>query len=417
MQWRRLGMGLLVAGPVLFFPFSRSYYAFYLFILIAALWRMGLPALWRQSPGLRLACYAVVLPMALAILGVGLGSGHFEAEWFEKLAVAAVAALLGLATAGLARDRDTADTAGWLIVIAILSWMLDGLWQLATGASISGHPVVGRLTSYFTHPAKFGFFVSLMGLLPVFFFYRRRRFGIPLAIAALALTGLMAASSGSRFGLLAYLGGVGVFTLIATRQLRRWRRVVLCLGLPALLGASLAGLYATNDPFATRVNQTAQVLQNRDYRTVNEATSGRLDIWYPAVALGRDHWFWGVGPGQVSEAIRPYLGPDNVYRVTNVKIFHTHQVVLEIWLGAGLIGLLGFLAFYAWLCRWLWQHRGQAGLGWACVLVWALAWLPVGTQLGFYASEMMLWSFFMLGLGFGLQTAGPDAGARPAAPA
>lgn len=404
MRWQQWGMGLMVAGPVVFFPFSRGYYIFYVLMLAFGLGRSGLAALWRDCQGLRLATLAVIVPMLVVIAALGLTTGQVERLWLEKVVIALVAAVMGMATACLAREQQTATVASWLVVAGILSWMIDGLWQLATGYSVSGQPMLGRLTSYFSSPYKFGFFVSFMALLPVFFFYQRRR-GAWLAIVMMAAAGLVAASAGSRFGALGWLAGLGVLALLMIRGLPLWQRLAICLGLPLLLGALLAGLHATNQSFAARMNQTAGVLQGWDYSRVNAASSGRLDIWFPAVELARDHWLWGVGPSQVTDAIKPYLGPDNIYRVKGIKIFHTHQVLLEIWLGAGLLGVAAFLAFYAWLCTWLWRNRDQPGLGWACLLVWALVWLPFGTQLDFYASEMLLWSFYMLGLGFGLDAA------------
>lgn len=417
MRWRQWGMGLVVAGPVVFFPFSRGYYLFYVLLLGFGLARSRLPALWREWQGVRLAMLATIVPMVVTIAALGLTTGHVEKEWLEKVVIALVAGIMGLAAASLARDRQNADLAAWLIVAAILSWMLDGLQQLATGYSISGQPMVGRLTSYFSHPYKFGFFVSFMALLPAFHFYRRRN-GAWLAAGIMAAAGLVVASAGSRFGLLGWLTGLGVLVLCMIRPLPLRLRLAICVGLPLLLAALLAGLYSSNQAFSSRVDQTALALKGMDYQAWNNATSKRLDIWYPAVELAKDNWLLGVGPGQVTEAIKPYLGPDNIYRVKDIKIFHTHQVTLEIWLGAGLLGVAAFLTFYGWLCAWLWRHRARPDLGWACLLVWALVWLPFGTQLDWYASEMVLWSFFMLGLGFGLHAAASagDAAVAPGAP-
>lgn len=410
MRWRQWGMGLMVAGPVVFFPFSRSYYLFYVLILAVGLARAGLPTLWREWQGVRLAMLATVVPMGVTIVALGLTTGQVEKMWLEKLAIALVAAAMGLAAAGLARERATAGLAGGLVVAAILSWVLDGLWQLGMGASLSGQPMVGRLTAYFSNPFKFGFFVSFMALLPAFYLLQRRHWAWLAAL--LVASGLVVVSAGSRFGLLGWLAGLGVLVLCLIRPLPlRWR-LAICLGLPLLLGVLLAGLHASNASFAARVDQTAVVLKGLDYDKLNAASSMRLDIWYPGVQLGADHWLLGVGPSQVTKAIAPYLGPDNYYRLHGMNIMHTHQVLLEIWLGTGLLGVAAFLAFYAWLCAWLWRHRARPDLGWACLLVWALVWLPFGTQLDWYASEMLLWSFYLLGLGFGLHAAA--AGATPA---
>lgn len=404
MNWRYWATALVLAGPVVAFPFSRAYYAFYVFILIVGLARLGLPALWKESEGMRLAIYSLVLPVFLACIGLALLQGRLERDWLEKLVVIALAALLGLATTGVARRPLGQPLASWLLLGAILSWLLDALWQLATGYSLSGQPMLGRLTAYFSHPYKFGFFISFLSLLPVFFLFQRKGYrGSWLASACLLLSGLVVVSAGSRFGMLGWLAGAGIYVLLCIRSWPRLYRWGLVMGLPLLLAVTVSGLYASNEAFALRMQQSLQVLDKHDYQTINQATSGRLDIWYPAVDLLADNWLLGVGPSKISEAIKPYLAPDNVYRVNDIKVFHAHQVVLGVWLATGLLGLLAFLAFYGWVCVWLWRERSHAGLGWACVLIWVLAWLPVGTHLDFYASEMLLWSFYLLGLGFGLQ--------------
>ncbi len=404
MNWQYLAAALMLAGPVVAFPFSRGYYVFYVFILIVGLVRVGLPTLWKEAQGMRLAIYGLVLPVVFATIGLGLLQGHIERAWLEKLGVMSLAALLGLTTAGISRRPDGQPLASWLLMGAILSWALDGLWQLATGYSVSGQEMLGRLTSYFSHPYKFGFFISFFSLLPVFFLYQRRSYqGSWLAFTCLLLSGLVVVSAGSRFGMLAWLLGAALFVLLCIRHWPRRYRFGALAGLPLVMMVLLSGLYTANDAFAVRMQQSLQIVESSDYQTINQASSGRLDIWYPAAAMLQDHWLLGVGPSKISEVIKPYLAPDNVYRVKDIKIFHAHQVVLGVWLAAGLLGIVGFLAFYGWVCVWLWRERDRAGLGWACVLVWVLAWLPLGTHLDFYASEMLLWSFYMLGLGFGLQ--------------
>lgn len=422
MNWRLGAMALMVAGPVLTFPFSRAYYVFYVLILATALLRCGLPALWRQAPVLRMAVYGLLLPMLLSILALTLVYGHGEKDWWSRLGIMTLAALLGLATMAQARQAQAQGPwLAWLLVAAVGSWVLDGLWQLATGYSLSGQAMIGRLTAYFSHPYKFGFFISFLSFLPVFYLYQRRGYRASwLAVVVLLLSGLVVFSAGSRFGMVSWLLGVGVLALLAIRHWSRWQRWSVILGLPLLLLALLSGLYAVNDAFAQRAQASMLVLQKHDYDTINQASSSRLDIWYPAVSLLQDHWVLGVGPGKISEVIKPYLGDDNIYKKQDIKIFHAHQVVLGVWLGAGLAGVLGFLAFFFWVCRWLWRERAQAGLGWACVMIWVLAWFPLGTHLDFYASEMMLWSFYMLGLGLGLheaetaapQSASPQCGAE-----
>jgi O-antigen ligase len=413
--WQTWLRGVVLAGPVMFFPFARAYYIFYVLILGIGLARVGLRNLWREETGLRLAMLLFIVPILLTSLVLTVTTGHVEKVWLEKAAVFILAGLMGLAAAGMTRDRDAGRVAQVLIVAAVLSWLADGSLQLFTGSSIGGRgldsPDGQRLTAYFTHPMKFGFFVGMMALLPAFFLAPKRR-GLLMGSAVLVVAGLLTMAGGSRFGLLTFLLGAGLFTVLQSLALPPLQRRLIWVAGPLLVLLAVAVAYKTSAIFEARVEQTAQVLSGLTYDSVNKATSYRLDIWYPTVELAKDHLLFGVGPGQFTEAVKPYLAPDNIYARMGIDIMHTHQVLLETWVTTGLVGLLAFLAFYAWLLREMVRHaNARATMGWAALLVFALMWFPLGTQNNFYASEMTLFSFYLLGIGLGWLT--PPRAAPP----
>lgn len=414
--WQTWLRGVVLAGPVLFFPFARAYYIFYVLILVIGLGRHGVRTLWREEQGLRLAMLLFIVPIVLTSLVLAATTGQVEKVWLEKTAVFGLAGLMGLGAAGLARDSGASRVAQVLVVVAVISWLLDGSLQLFTGSNIAGRgletPDGPRLTAYFTHPMKFGFFIGMLALLPAFFLAQRRR-GLLLGAGVLTLAGLLTMAGGSRFGLLTFLLGAGLFSLLQSLSLPPLQRRLIWITGPLLLLLAIAIAYQTSNVFSVRIEQTAQVLGGLSYDTVNKATSYRLDIWYPTVALARDHLLFGVGPGQFTEAVKPYLAPDNIYARMNIDIMHTHQVMLETWVTTGFVGLLAFLGYYAWLVREMARHaNARASMGWAALLVFALMWFPLGTQNNFYASEMTLFSFYLLGIGFGWLKP-PEAAARP----
>lgn len=401
--------GLVLAGPVVLFPFSRSYYIFYVLILIVGMSQVGLPVLWREYRGLRYATLAVILPLLLTIVAWALFFGGAKILWLEKLGVAVLAGLLGLATAGVAQDARIKSMAQGVVGVAILTWLLDGLLQLLIGADISGRNLgaadTPRFTAYFFDKTKLGYYVGMMALLPAFWLLAQRR--VLLACATLLVAAGVVMGAASRYGMLTYLIGCAAFVLVQARALKPVLRWSLLLGAPALMVLLAVFFYYASTGFHIRVNDTAQVLDGLNYPALNVALSYRLDIWFPAVALGMDHWLFGVGPGQLTEAIRPYLADDNIFRMTDTKIFHAHQVLLEIWLATGIVGLLAFMAFYGWLSRGVIKSAASSpNMGWACLLVFLVTWFPLGTQHGFYSSEVMLLSFYTLGLGFGWVRAG-----------
>jgi O-antigen ligase len=106
----------------------------------------------------------------------------------------------------------------------------------------------------------------------------------------------------------------------------------------------------------------------------------------------------GVGPGDLDTAVRPFLQPGNVF--IPLKVFHAHQVLLDVQAAAGIIGLAAFLAFYG-CAVWRFIRLSAQGISlqWAWLLVFLLLWFPVNSHHGFYSSEMVLLTFFVLGLG------------------
>ena len=83
----------------------------------------------------------------------------------------------------------------------------------------------------------------------------------------------------------------------------------------------------------------------------------RQDIYGNVADILQEHWFFGIGFGVISE----YLGTDGRGAGLNAS-----NIFLEIWLGAGLVGLLAFAVFWFGLVgKWLYlafSKRSSLGL-------------------------------------------------------
>lgn len=400
---------LVLAGPFLLFPFSRSFYVFFVAILA---W--GLIAArgtsWRQVRAPWLALLAFALPIVWTVLGWTLFKGGPDAGWFSKMGVIFLGSLLALATITLSRDERIHALAGAVISVAVGSWIVDGVLQLATGHSVDCRGELSacftddRVSLYFGDRAKLGYYMGLMVFFPACWLIGQRRLGA--GILVLLAGGAVALAGGSRFTMLAFLVGALVLALTLVGQMRASLRLRLLLaaGIP-LLGLLLGvAFYGLNPAFQARVANTLVGFQGMDHDAWNQALSGRLDIWEPLLAMVRDNWLFGVGPGTLDAGIRPYLGAGNLF--ADLKIYHAHQVVLDVLAATGLPGLAAFLAFYAWVAReFLRACRAPIDLRWAALLVFLLMWFPLNSPNGFYASDMMLLTFYVLGLGFGFRPA------------
>lgn len=414
MSYSVLLKALVLAGPVLFYPFSRSYYAFYVFILVWALFQDGPRTLWRRALAPRLALLALGLPIVITTLGWLPRGGGEPGEWLGKAGVMVLGALLGLATVSIARDEGVRRLAGVVLTVAVGSWVADGLLQLLTGHSLdcrgelSACVTDDRLSLYFGAKSKMAYVMGLLLFLPVAWLVSQRR--LAAALGLLLAGGLVGLAGASRFTMLSWLVGSAALALVllAHAPLSPRHKLLLLAGGPLLLLSLAILLYQANTTFQSRVDTTLLVFSGLDYATVNRGLSGRLDIWGPLLQMLREHWLFGVGPGTLDAGIRPYLEPGNLF--WNIKIFHAHQVVLDVAAATGIIGLAGFLAFYGWVVV-LFVRASREGidLRWGGLLVFLLMWFPLNSPNGFYSSEMMLMTFYMIGLGAGARAGGVPA--------
>lgn len=76
----------------------------------------------------------------------------------------------------------------------------------------------------------------------------------------------------------------------------------------------------------------------------NDPTSSeRVLMWRSGVAMARDHWLVGVGPGQVKRVYPAYAAPE----VTNKQRGHLHNSPLQVLVERGFIGLAAWLWLFA----------------------------------------------------------------------
>jgi hypothetical protein len=327
-----------------------------------------------------LAGAAIGLPILLTILILGIEHGGFAKLWVEKLALVGVAVLLALALHALLDDARARRVAALVMALTVTLWLFDGLVQLFVGVDLFGIPLADevdgpeRIRAFFTKSTRYSYFVGFLAV-PAALWLRARPGPGWLAHLLVIAGAAIVFAAGSRYA----MGGYGffmlVYLLLATFAMRPAPR------LAALLGASvlLLGL--------------ASVMYHL-----------RLDVWEPAVKMISERWAFGFGPSEFERQVGSYLEPDSPF-AGETKIMHAHQVVIEILLATGVVGLAAFLAWYLWLIRYLWMRRRNAAFGWGCMLAYLL---PFGSQKDFYGSEQVLVSFYLLGLGFGFVERGDD---------
>lgn len=411
-DWRETATGILVAAPVVTFPFSRLYTLFFVLILLVAVFRRSGFAPLRCDRPLLWASLAIAGPPLITILALPLMGQDFETLWIRKLLTLVVGCLFSLATAHLLRSSPrVVQVAGALISFTVMFWLLDGIVQLTFGRDLFGVPLnhrpgePPRVGIFFANPLTFGYYIPYFSAFPAIWCLHRPR-GRLASLAVLIAAGVITLTAGSRNAMLSYGLLLAVLALLLALQLPRARRLGVLIGMPLVLAGLVAALQRFNESFRSRLQQTLLVLQEPDYDTLNEALTWRLEIWEPAWQLIRSHWLLGIGPNQFRPVMRSLLPADSWHARNGLQVMHAHQVLLEIALGTGVIGVLAFLAYYLYVGRKFWHYRQHLllpdGFALAGLLCFLLLWFPLGTQKNFYGSDQVFFTFYFLAIGFGV---------------
>jgi O-antigen ligase len=244
----------------------------------------------------------------------------------------------------------------WFVIGERASHVMVGVWQAVTALTLvlAVLAVAQALTSSPDRLAVLGggpnVFGRLMGLLVFGCLFLWSRLGRPLLwIPTAALGAMLVVLSGSRGSMLALTAGLAVFALL---ERRRWVRP---LRVTALAASSVAILLLVT-PLRVSITGT---IQSRVVGLVIEELylSGRGKLYASALEQSRQHPVIGSGLQTFSAS---GAGP------------YPHNIFLEVYLEAGVIGLLLLTAVLVAAIRYLWKHRRELDGAMAGAFVLAL---------------------------------------------
>lgn len=295
----------------------------------------------------------------------------------------------------------------WLLARALLLvggmlaiWTVDALFQAYYGTDLFGHPQIGgQLTGVFHPKQTLG--VVLAVLLPVFLLGLRdqaRRYPwLWLLAPAYALTILLSGKRSAWIMLGATLLAGAIIILLRLPIRKR----LMALGLMGVL--SLTSIWgAFQSPHFRAKTQATLGLFSGNFETADSATSGRLTIWRVAKDIFADHWLNGVGPRSFRNIYPDYALPGDIYMEMNPESgpTHPHQIMVEIGVETGMLGLMGYPLLWLWLLRELWRANragADAYLAWLVALGVALFPLNAGNALydASFWGGITFWLMFM----------------------
>lgn len=286
------------------------------------------------------------------------------------------------------------------VAVVVAFWVLDAWMQMLTGWSLRGHADPERISGLFgADDPKLG--PTLAVLSPLALWAARQRWGRRGLIAAFLLVLGPVMLSGSRAAWVCY----ALVTLVfAWREAGSPLRFIASCALGTLVLLAAGGIaWKTSTRFDTRMQRTLTALSGNE-ADINQAMTGRLDIWHNSLRMIEAHPFTGVGVRDFRYAY-PQFAPANDHFMTaetcgeGEGACHAHQIVLEILTETGVIGLALWLFGVVVALR-AWRRAGDACRAAAFpVSVSLLAMLfPINTHLAFYSAWWGLLFAWLLGL-------------------
>lgn len=304
----------------------------------------------------------------------------------------------------------------WLVAIAVATpqrraltlrglaaitglWTADALAQALLGSSplfwsmdqlkwaVSGHglcspeemALVDRLSGVLG-PCNLKFGQVLASLSPFLLFAASRRAGILGWSLVAAAVGVVLVLAGSRAAWLTY----ALVLVFSGWRLIGVRGLLACVAFGAVAAVVLT---VTVPQVGDRVARTAMAWEGES-DGVNQALSGRAQIWAAAACMIEAHPINGVGARGFRDAY-PACNPDPAAQEVwgAGPALHAHQIVLEILSETGILGLLLWLAAVAQAWRaWRFAPAQARERARPAMLALAVTVFPLNTHLAFYST-------------------------------
>jgi len=341
---------------------------------------MGMWLMWKE----RTALFAVPAQRRWAIIALLLlvpilisVPASYNVRYSASVAVAMMLYYFtGLALIRVLRDdSQRAWLARWILVVLVF-WLADGFIQSVFGKDLFGIGKTpdGRIIGPFDGNLRLSLFLAML---------------LPVAMVALlakprgwmwAIAFFIAASTVAIFG---GARGVLVMLLVATAGTflhlpqTRWNYLALLI---VLVAGSMS--VVLSPVLRDRLIGQIERVQHLDFETLDAISSQRLTIWHTAGNMLRARPLNGVGAGAFEKAYKDHSTLEyDMFRDSQVRVHHAHQVYVSFAAETGLPGLLALIAGVVLCIRWYWKsavmRRAQA---WSFALALSVYFFPFNTQ-------------------------------------
>ncbi|WP_439135937.1 O-antigen ligase family protein [Pseudomaricurvus sp.] len=390
----RLLLTALLTGFVSLLVYRRSYFIPSVFLLLFSFWLLCVCRReLLQDPAVRLLgifTLSVSVPLLLAV------PTAIDPEKTALMAVMCVALwLVGSAAIWLVRRFSLILWVQYALFGVLLFWCLDGLWQAVYGVDLFGVPRSQRLGGFFTQPNKFGWYIGMLSgllLLPTLSWLRIGWAQLPLFLLVIAVVIL----GNTRASWIVCCLVLTIWTVWRLRTVQQdWRKNKRYAGLMLLPLITVGSVYALDASFSSRLESTLPT--HWTFEAINTAFGQRPLLWQFALQHITETPFWGHGVNAFE-----FLSREAVQSGSPRLLFqpHAHQMVLDIWLVSGPLGLICLLYAVIRLFRaWFSASDARQRLALPLLATVFLIWFPLNTHRDFFASEAMHITWWLLALG------------------
>ena len=139
-----------------------------------------------------------------------------------------------------------------------------------------------------------------------------------------------------------------IYVVIAlNRRKRRW--VLTALVLVTITGSVAGYIYKEHGRMTkncdNRIANSFLNLKTADRDDPRESSAIRIALWKNAMEIGKEHWFCGIGTGDVIDELHA-KSVEHHYKYISSGKFNCHNQYLQVWLGIGVPGLLLFVSIF-----------------------------------------------------------------------
>lgn len=296
------------------------------------------------------------------------------------------------------------------LFLIVLFWAGTMGWQYFVPSSIFGSDI-SHLQGIHTKEAGGSLMLGVITptILAFFIGFLYKRHSIHWLLIVTLLLTVMTLMSGTRSGWIAMVFVVITVALVDIYKNEMPILKKLCIYLSFGLAFTVICYQVLELPGTkSRFNLTKLIFEHPTAQMFEFSSSGRLSIWQDAIKIFYEHPFLGIGANsfRIEHQKVMVAKKDNNNNVSTSDIkgaSHTHQIMLEVAVGTGCIGLIGLYFLY----NILWQFTLEAirmdaffAMG-GFIGIWA-GFLPFNTHNNFYGSWMMGWLWIWMGLSLGL---------------